>query len=450
MMDWNHILSTRRLGQENYTFNPEAARSDFQRDFDRIIFSSPFRRLQNKTQVFPLPGGIFVHNRLTHSLEVASVGRSLGTNVSNYLLKEEHYKSNPLIYELGSAVAAACLAHDLGNPPFGHSGEDAISFYFSEGAGKQYQERFSDEQWLDLTHYEGNANAFRLLTQKLQGRREGGYSLTYTTLAAIMKYPYPSVAGLKKTAKHRKKYGFFSAGEETYRKIAEELKINIVQENPLICVRHPLVYLVEAADDICYNIIDLEDAHRLGIIGQEETMNFLRGFYANDETETRRIEKTLSKVTDPNEQISYLRSKVIGSLIQACSDIFILNMENILRGEYHKSLVDELEGDFASALQKIKDYSVENIYNHKSVVKIEVAGFKVLGGLVEEFIPAILNKSNPYTAKLLRIVPKQFMPDENTSDYEKILLMLDYISGMTDIFAVDTFRQIKGIDISYA
>jgi dGTPase len=450
MMDWNSLLSTRRLGQENYQFNPEAARSDFQRDFDRIIFSSPFRRLQNKTQVFPLPGGIFVHNRLTHSLEVASVGRSLGTNVSNHLLKDELHKNNPLIYELGSAVAAACLAHDLGNPPFGHSGEDAISFYFNQGVGSSHKDRFTDEQWLDLVNYEGNANAFRLLTQQLKGRREGGYSLTYTTLAAIMKYPYPSAAGLKKTAPHRKKYGFFSSGEETYRKIAEGLNIKILQENPLICVRHPLVYLVEAADDICYNIIDLEDAHRLGIIGQEETMDFLKGFYLSDNTELGKIERTLITVTDPNEQISYLRSKVIGSLIQACSDIFIRNINTILEGEYHKSLVDELEGDFAASLNRIKEYSKEHIYNHKSVVKIEVAGFKVLGGLVEEFIPAILNKANPYTAKLLRTVPKQFMPDENASDYKKTLLMLDYISGMTDIFAVDTFRQIKGIDISYA
>jgi dGTPase len=446
-MNWEKLLSTVRLGQENFNQSVELARNSFQRDFDRLIFSSPFRRLQNKTQVFPLPGGIFVHNRLTHSLEVASVGRSLGTNISNELLKVPTNKNNSLIAEIGAAVAAACLAHDLGNPPFGHSGENAISFYFSAGEGAVFKRQFSQAQWLDLTNYEGNANAFRLLTHQFNGRIEGGFSMTYTTLAAIMKYPYPSEAGLQKG---RKKFGFFSDDDKLYEKIASELGIKIISEHPLVCSRHPLVYLVEAADDICYNIIDFEDAHRLGICGQELTIEFLKYFYAGSEKDLKRINETLEKVTDRNEQIAYLRSKVIGALIEQCSRIFIANSEAILEGQYSKSLIDDLDGDFKIALNEIKRYSEKNIYNHRSVVKIEVAGYKVLGGLLEEFIPAALNPENNYSKKLLRMIPDQYHFKSEDMPYDKVMLMLDFISGMTDIYAVDTFRQIKGIDISYA
>ena len=243
-MQWEKLISNKRLGQEDSHYKRRDDRTEFRRDYDRLIFSAPFRRLQNKTQVFPLPGSIFVHNRLTHSLEVASVGRSLGDDVARELLSRHPELKDSHMSECGSIVSAACLAHDLGNPPFGHSGEISISTYFSEGKGKKYKDLLSDEEWNDLTHFDGNANAFRLLTHQFVGRRKGGFVMTYSTLASIVKYPYPSTMAGKKN-----KYGFFKSEEPTYLNIAEELGISRKADGSWC--RHPLVYLVEAADDIC-------------------------------------------------------------------------------------------------------------------------------------------------------------------------------------------------------
>ena len=256
MMNWNTLLSAHRYhpGSPASLFHSHD-RSQFQRDYDRLIFSSPFRRLQNKTQVFPLPGNIFVHNRLTHSLEVASVGRSLGNKIAQFLKQNRIQMENPeLLEEIGTIVSSACLAHDLGNPPFGHSGEEAISYFFSEGEGRYFKKLLSDEEWTDLSHFEGNANAFRLLTHSFNGRRPGGYTMTYTTLASIVKYPFESTCATHKGFK----YGFFQSEKEIFRQVAEELGLLQVEEHPLQYVRHPLVYLVEAADDICYQIMDID------------------------------------------------------------------------------------------------------------------------------------------------------------------------------------------------
>ena len=245
-MNWQQLLSNKRLGQESLHLDRKDDRTEFKRDYDRLIFSAPFRRLQNKTQVFPLPGSIFVHNRLTHSLEVASVGRSLGDDAARLLLERHPELADTHLSEIGSVVSAACLAHDMGNPPFGHSGERAIASYFKEGNGMQYRELMSDEEWADVTHFDGNANAFRLLTHTFKGRRPGGFVMTYSTLAAIVKYPWPAIQCGKKP-----KFGFFQQERDAYERIAEELGLQPSSELQK-GVRHPLVYLVEAADDICY------------------------------------------------------------------------------------------------------------------------------------------------------------------------------------------------------
>ena len=258
-MNWQQLISNKRFGLEEIHEMRKDDRSEFQRDFDRLIFSAAFRRLQNKTQVFPLPGSIFVHNRLTHSLEVSCVGRSLGDSISNRLLSKHPELGATHVSEIGAIVSAACLAHDLGNPPFGHSGEKAISTYFSEGKGLALKGQLSPMEWEDLTHFEGNANAFRLLTHQFLGRRKGGFVMTYSTLASIVKYPYPSILAGKKS-----KFGYFVSEMDDYLKIAEELGIKRLStegEVPLYA-RHPLVFLVEAADDICYLILDMEDAHK--------------------------------------------------------------------------------------------------------------------------------------------------------------------------------------------
>lgn len=446
-MNWEELLSSKRWGQEEfYEEDSGEPRSDFQRDYDRLIFSSPFRRLQNKTQVFPLPGSIFVHNRLTHSLEVASVGRSLGTIFYNKKKKanSEIDIQYPLLKEVGNIVSAACLAHDLGNPAFGHSGESAISYYFTDGEGLKYESMVSPAEWSDLINFEGNANALRVLTHSFAGKGEGSFSLTYSTLAAIAKYPCASLAGHNKNIINLKKYGFFNSEQSTFAKIASELKIRQVQEIPLIYKRHPLVYLVEAADDICYNIIDIEDAHRLKILTYDAVQEYLLPLCSEDDKKDQELKDRLSKIEDDDAKISLLRAKSISMLIGLCSDVFFENEESILSGDFNSSLMDSIKEPYLSAMKKIAEISKEQIYNHSSVVQIEIAGYKVMGSLLEEFIPAYLNNKSPYHKKLVELIPKQFLTKE-TDTYSKIQSVLDFVSGMTDIYAVELFRKIKGI-----
>lgn len=284
MMDWNKLITTKRFGLEDFHDAKKQDRTEFQRDFDRLIFSAPFRRLQNKTQVFPLPGSIFVHNRLTHSLEVSCVGRSLGNSIAK-MLKEKHGPSiTDNIQEIGAIVSAGCLAHDMGNPPFGHSGETAIASYFSEGDGQTLKERYglSDSQWNDIIHFEGNANAFRLLTHQFNGRRKGGFVLTYSTIASIVKYPYKS----DYVSEKKKKFGFFQSETADFKKLADDLGMIQLDEDKY--ARHPLVYLVEAADDICYEIMDIEDAHKLRLLSNDEAKNLLLNYFSEDQVERKR------------------------------------------------------------------------------------------------------------------------------------------------------------------
>lgn len=443
-MNWNNLLSTKRFGQEDkFSSAEQDIRSQFQRDYDRLIFSSPFRRLQNKTQVFPLPGSIFVHNRLTHSLEVSSVGRSLGNSLADKLLQLGLADDEVLIKEIGSIVAVACLAHDLGNPPFGHSGEKALSHYFSDGKGKKLKQNFTESEWFDLTNFEGNANALRLLTHAFKGRRAGGFALTYSSIASIVKYPWESnmIPVVKK-----RKYGFFQTEKEDYLKIANELGIPDLGDG--VFARFPLVYLVEAADDICYQVMDIEDAHKLNILTTEETKDLLLSFYDEkaDKIYLDRIHETCEEVTDTNEQIAYIRAGVIGKLVAECVDVFIDSYDSIMKGSYKSSLIKEISATSRTAYKKCTKIAVSRIYRHRSVVEIELAGYKILGTLLDEFVSAVLDPDNFYSKNLLSLMPDQYQI-ESESDYEKIMSILDFISGMTDVFALDLYRKIKGIEL---
>ena len=363
-------------------------RSEFQRDYDRLIFSAPFRRLQNKTQVFPLPGSVFVHNRLTHSLEVSCVGRSLGNDVANQLLKKHPDLVDSHISEIGSIVSAACLAHDLGNPPFGHSGEKAISTYFSEGQGMALKKELSPMEWDDLTHFEGNANAFRILTHQFEGRRKGGFVMTYSTLASIVKYPFSSQLAGKKS-----KFGFFLSEEADYQKIAGELGIIRLSkpDEPLRYARHPLVYLVEAADDICYQMMDIEDAHKLKLLTHDETKGLYMLFF--DEKRKKRIEEVCRIVTDVNEQIAYLRSSVIGALIKECTRVFTENEEKILTGEFEGTLIMHICSPLKEAYDNCSAIALQRIYRSSDVLDIELAGFRVISTLIDLMINALSGQS---------------------------------------------------------
>lgn len=435
-MDWNTLISAKRFGLEEFHRERHENRSEFQRDYDRLVFSAPFRRLQNKTQVFPLPGSIFVHNRLTHSLEVSCVGRSLGNDVSKAILARRPELQHTYLPEIGSIVSAACLAHDLGNPPFGHSGERAISTYFSEGKGMDLRAHLTPEQWEDLTHFEGNANAFRLLTHRFEGRRKGGFVLTYPTLASIVKYPFSSSLAGKKP-----KFGFFTTEEEGFRRIAEELGMKKLSDAPLRYARHPLVYLVEAADDICYQMMDIEDAHKLKILTSQETQELLLAYFTDERKE--HMLKTLEIVSDVNEQIAYLRSSVIGLLISECTEAFLNNEAKILEGEFEGSLIRHISEQPVAAYKHCADVSMRKIYRSRDVLDIELAGFRIISTLLELMIDAVRSPEKAYSQLLINRVSDQYNI-KAPALYEKIQAVLDYISGMTDVYALDLYRKING------
>lgn len=438
-MQWNRLLSTLRFGQE-YLNLGQHARTEFQRDYDRLIFSSPFRRLQNKTQVFPLPGSIFVHNRLTHSLEVSCVGRSLANNAAVYLL--EKYKGEDWAQKfqsLDDIVATACLAHDMGNPPFGHSGERAIISYFREGNGYRFKESLPPQVWADITNYDGNANAFRLLSHQFNGRREGGFALTYSTLASIVKYPYSSLEATKKP-----KFGFFAPEEESFQRVVEHLGILSLDADKKRYCRHPLVYLVEAADDICYQIMDIEDAHHLKLLTLQETKDLLLPFFDGEIRE--KVERGLTHIPDLNEQVAYLRSRVIGTLVYECSEVFIQHEEEILQGTFEGPLIDRISEVPRKAYQHCSEVAFEKIYRASDVVEIEIAGHQIISVLLDKLLDAVNNPQKAYSKLLLDRIPSQY--DVRSLKFEdRIMAVLDYISGMTDIYALDLYRKIYGMSL---
>lgn len=442
-MEWKQLISNKRFGQEHKHAERHDDRSEFKRDYDRLIFSSAFRRLQNKTQVFPLPGSIFVHNRLTHSLEVASVGMSIGNDISRRVIQKRPELKDTLVEEIGTIVSAACLAHDLGNPPFGHSGEKAIQTFFSEGPGQKIKSMVSSEFWDDITHFEGNANAFRILTHRFKGRRQGGFVMTYSMLASIVKYPFASCL-----AGNHGKFGFFASETESYRKIADELGIfcKSAPGEPLKYARHPLVYMVEAADDICYEIMDIEDSHKLKILSFAETEHLLLSFFDEDIQQKIRQRIIDEELTDENEKVVYMRASVIGKLENECVAAFLAHEEEILAGTFEGSLIDHISERQKKAYKECEKISYSKIYQSKPVLDIELSGYQIMATLMEVFIEATVNPSRFYSKQLLRRVSSQY-DIENENLEERIMAVIDYISGMTDIYALDIYQKINGISL---
>ena len=442
-MEWKQLISNKRFGQEHKHAERHDDRSEFKRDYDRLIFSSAFRRLQNKTQVFPLPGSIFVHNRLTHSLEVASVGMSIGNDISRWVIQKQPDLKDMLVEEIGTIVSAACLAHDLGNPPFGHSGEKAIQTFFSEGPGLKIKPMVSSEFWDDITHFEGNANAFRILTHRFKGRRQGGFVMTYSMLASIVKYPFAS-----SLAGNHGKFGFFASEAESYKKIADELGISCksAPDEPLKYARHPLVYMVEAADDICYEIMDIEDSHKLKILSYAETEHLLLSFFDEDIQQKIRQRIIDEELTDENEKVVYMRASVIGKLENECVAAFLAHEEEILAGTFEGSLIDHISERQKKAYQECEKISYSKIYQSKPVLDIELSGYQIMATLMKVFIEAAVNPSRFYSKQLLRRVSSQY-DIENENLEERIMAVLDYISGMTDIYALDIYQKINGISL---
>lgn len=432
-MNWEQLLSSTRSGKVE---NPKKDRSAFEVDYDRIVFSYPFRRLQDKTQVFPLPEQDFVHNRLTHSLEVSSVGRSLGKRAGEKIV-ERHNLKHISATDIGTIVSAAALAHDVGNPPFGHSGEEAISSFFKDKDSLGWlKAHVSEEEWMDLVNFEGNAQGFRLINQK-----EHGLSLTHATLGAFTKYPKNASSSRDKNRVSQKKYGFFQTESDAFEETAKTLGLHALDNG--VWTRHPLAFLVEAADDICYHIIDLEDGCTLGLVSIEETIELLKPIVGDRFNREKLDEKKFL-----HEKLGTLRALAINELITQTVAVFLDNEALMLEGNFDQSLTDLLPS--AEALKQIKRISIEKIYRAKIVVEKEVAGFEVLNGLLDTLVHSaqgfLSGEQTTYHKMVMRTLPEHITSVvQSQKVYTSIRLVLDYISGMTDTHALASYRKLKGM-----
>jgi len=443
MMKWEKLLARGRFGDNPGFIPTQVVRSEFEVDYDRIIFSAPFRNLQDKTQVFPLPEQAFVHTRLTHSLEVSSVGRSLGKSAGEFLLKKypNLEKTGISAYEVGAIVAAAALTHDIGNPPFGHAGEEAISDFFKfHIAGKCWESHVRSEQWADLCNFEGNAQGFRMLVSK-----SNGLKLTYATLAAFTKYPRPSFIPHRDIARRsQKKYGFFINQLTDFEQMGGFLGME--KASPECWLRHPLAFLVEAADDICYSIIDLEDGCTLGLVSFEETVKLLSPIL-KDKFDPQKL-----KDKSNTQNLGALRALAIGELIRETVEVFAQYEESMCKGNFDKALTDIIPS--AKALQKITTISVDKIYRSKVVLEKEAAGFQVIEGLLSVFSQALYHqfyhpeRFSGQDKSILRLLPEDFPLKgwgAEVNPYPLLRALVDFISGMTDKYALNLYRRVKGI-----
>ncbi len=442
MMNWEQLLSLKRFGdtEKRPRIAQDETRLGFEVDFDRIIFSSAFRSLQDKTQVIPLSQTDFVHTRLTHSLEVSVVGRTLGRRVGKVLL-ERHPNLVALGYtfnDFGAIVAAASVTHDIGNPPFGHSGEKAIGEYFKSGKGAKYKDQLSAKEYQDLIDFEGNANGFKILTESREGI-SGGLRLSYATLGAFLKYPKESLP--KKPTNHiaDKKYGFFQSETSEFLDVVQELGMQKKSETDISYYRHPLAYLVEAADDICYTIIDFEDGINLGLIDEEYALEYLSKLIHG----INRDKYYALKHT--KDRTAYLRAIAINSLIDEAVTIFLTNEEAILNGSFSKSLLEKCK--YEAQINDIIKISIEKIYKSKEVIEKEVAGYRVIADLLEVFTTAINNKfyniNSNFDNLLVNLMPQEYVCFSE-SEYDRIMAVCTYVARMSDSYAIRLQRKILG------
>jgi dGTPase len=443
-MNWEQLLSLKRFGdtQKRERAKQDETRLGFEVDFDRIIFSSAFRSLQDKTQVIPLSETDFVHTRLTHSLEVSVVGRSIGRRVGKVLL-ERHPNLVELGYtfnDFGAIVAAASVTHDIGNPPFGHSGEKAIGEYFKTGKGLAFKEQLTEKEYQDLIDFEGNANGFKILTESREGI-SGGLRLSYATLGAFLKYPKESLPKKPTTHIVDKKYGFFQSEKEAFLDVANELGLQPKSNTDDVSFyRHPLAYLVEAADDICYTIIDFEDGINLGLIEEDFALEYLIKLVKNS-IDTQKYHS----LQHTKDRVSYLRALAINTLINEAVDIFLANESTILNGTFEKSLLDKCK--YEAQINDIIKISVAKIYKSKDVVEKEVAGYKIIADLLDVFVNALnntyLGKASNYDKLVLNVLPSEYKTDK-ANVYDRIMLVCSFVSKMSDSYAIRLHKKLNG------
>ncbi len=443
-MDWNKLLSTKRIGRLAKANNTSEPRTEFTRDYDRIIFSSAFRRLQDKTQVFPLAKSDYVRTRLTHSLEVASVGRSLGMLAAEVIAKKQpELRTDALPHDVGTILATACLAHDIGNPPFGHAGESAIQEWFESSNAIV---KIVGAERLDLLNFEGNAQGFRTLCTLQQAPQRGGLQLTSAVLGTFTKYPRASeVDDSHKRGVSGKKFGFMQSEAVLFQELAVELGLIPKSGETAAWHRHPLAFLVEAADDICYHVMDVEDGYKAGCISFEE----IEGLHRPWLTEDRR--KRGLDIEDLGRRVEYFRAVTVGAMIQEAVKAFSENYDGLMNGNFDEELTAKLE--LSQDFKAFKTLASKKVYSAQPVVEIEACGFEVIGGLLEAFVGAINAKAkNSKTGKvrtrtLLSLMPKPYGELEQLTDYQRTLLATDFVSGMTDSFAVQLYQRIRGISL---
>ena len=446
-MNWEQLLSLRRQGDSSKRLRNEQdeTRLGFDVDYDRIIFSPEFRSLQDKTQVIPLSSTDFVHTRLTHSLEVSVVARSLGRKVGVKILEKypsletiHGYKAN----DFGSIVAAAALAHDIGNPPFGHSGEKAIGHFFKNGSGKNYKSELTPKQYQDLCDFEGNANGFKILTQDVKGR-PGGLRLSYATLGAFTKYPKGSLPIKPNSHIAFKKYGFFQSESETFSLLAKELGLLKLEDSPeTLYSRHPLAYLVEAADDICYTIIDFEDGINLGLIEEDYALEYLIKL-VKDNIQTDKY----NSLTNKKARVSYLRALAIGTLIDDAVSLFIENEALILDGSFGVSLLEKSR--YKAQMDDIIKLSIDKVYNSDEVIDKEISGFEVINELLFRFSNAVNNCYHGTGSHYDKLILKLFDSEldyKNDKLYNRMMAVCSLVASYSDSNAILIYRKIKGLE----
>ncbi|MBC7981341.1 MAG: dNTP triphosphohydrolase [Armatimonadetes bacterium] len=469
-MDWPRLLSPKRFPDTSSQIYIRA-RPPWQQDYDRLVFCSAFRRLQDKTQVHPLSGSDYVRTRLTHSLEVSSVARSLGTLAGNHILEKhgrKKYQQSTLRASLtpldvGMISSAAALAHDIGNPPFGHSGEDAIRYWFATSAvAAKVKLNLTDSQILDFESWEGNAEGFRLLSRLQMSRDQWGMRLTAATLGSFMKYPISSKAFVAdrsladesnlKQEIARKKPGIFRHDLELWREVASELGLPEHKSGEM-WPRHPIAFLTEAADDICYRIVDLEDGFRLGRVTFAEFRDRILPLF--DKGKRSKVVTRLREQHDEPNKASYLRAMAIGELIRQVDEAFRANEEALLNGTMKTSLLKETIA--FSQLDKISDFTRVRVYSAPNVLQIEAAGFEIISGLLDLFVGTLEALSSDESLhsslqakKLAQLMPREcFGPKGRPTKvpYVRLLDAVDFVAGMTDTFALDLFRKIRGVTI---
>jgi len=444
-MQWEELLSLKRFGDTHKRLRKEQdeTRLGFEVDYDRIIFSSAFRSLQDKTQVIPLSKTDFVHTRLTHSLEVSVVARSLGRLAGKQLLEKHPYLKEIHGYrfnDFGAISAAAALAHDIGNPPFGHSGEKAIGEYFKNGKGKKFKDQLTEKEYQDLIDFEGNANGFKILTESREGV-EGGLRLSYATLGAFMKYPKESLPKKPTTHVADKKFGFFQSDKSFFEEVALDLGLIQTRKGKNSSFsRHPLAYLVEAADDICYTIIDFEDGINLGLIDESYALEYLIKLVKN-KINTQKYHSLKTK----EDRLSYLRALSVSTLIDEAVQVFMANEEAILKGEFETALLDKSK--YIAQINDIIKLSIEKVYKSEEVVIKEISGYAVIEKLLEVFIYAVIRKhngqQNNYDALLLQLIPEKFLKTQS-SVYSYILSVCCFIASLTDGKVTQLLKKING------